>query len=234
MRDNSWNMKKYDIALFDLDGTLSESGEGILDCVRMVFMETQRPLPSEEVIRSFIGPPMYDSLIGCGFEHEDALKAVEIYKRNYIESGIYKNKLYDGIIDVLQSLKAEGVKLGVASSKYQKFTDRIINMLGIGEFFDRVGGSTSVSGKPADGCKPRLSKLDVINYVIEDLRTGDDDRIVMIGDTGFDAKGASNAGIGFIGCLFGYGTREDMEKHYTIGTPTFAEKPKDIIPMIIG
>ena len=227
------DMKKYEIALFDLDGTLSESGEGILDCVRTVFKETKRPLPSEDIIRSFIGPPMYDSLVRCGFEHEDALKAVEIYKRNYIERGIYKNKLYEGITDVLRSLKSEGVRLGVASSKYQKFTNKIINMLGIEDFFDRIGGSTSVSGKPTDNCKPRLNKLDVINYVIDDLRISEGDRIVMIGDTGFDAEGASKAGIGFIGCLFGYGTREDMEKHYMAGTPIFAKTPKDIIPIIL-
>lgn len=232
MRDKSWNMKRYDIALFDLDGTLSESGEGILDCVRMVFKETQRPLPSEDIIKSFIGPPMYDSLIRCGFKHEDALAAVDIYKRNYIQQGIYKNKLYDGMFDVLQKLKAEGVKLAVASSKYQKFTDKIINMLGIGEFFDKIGGSTSVSGKPLNGIKPRLNKLDVINYVIEDLRTDDDERIVMIGDTGFDAEGASNAGVDFIGCLFGYGTKDDMELHYNIGTPIFVENPREIISII--
>lgn len=233
LRDNV-NMRRYDIALFDLDGTLSESEEGILDSVRTIFKETKRPLPAERVIRSFIGPPMYDSLIRCGFEHEDARKAMEIYKRSYIESGIYKNKLYEGIDDVLRKLKSEGVRLGVASSKYQGFTDRIINMLGIEEFFDMVGGSTLKSDKPIDGCKPRWSKLDVINYVIDDLRTGKDDRIVMIGDTGFDAEGAAGAGVDFIGCIYGYGTKEDMEENYSIGTPIFAENPMDIIPIIIG
>ena len=220
-------VRKYDIALFDLDGTLSESGEGILDCVRMVFKETKRPMPKESVIRSFIGPPMYNSLVNCGFEHEDALKAVEIYKRNYIESGIYKNRVYDGMTDVLRSL-------GVASSKYQKFTDRIINMLGIEAFFDKIGGSTAVDGKLEEGSKPRLSKLDVINYVIDDLRKSKDDRIVMIGDTGFDADGASKAGVGFIGCLFGYGSKEEMKELYTVGVPDFVERPIDIIPKIIG
>ena len=227
-------MRKYDIALFDLDGTLSESGKGILDCVRMVFEETKRPMPNDEIIRSFIGPPMYDSLVRCGFEHEAALKAVEIYKRNYIQSGIYKNRLYDGMGDVLKSLRNEGVDLGGASSKYQKFTDKIINMLGISEFFDVIGGSTSVSGRTENEIKPRRNKLDVINYVIDNMRMTPTDRIVMIGDTGFDAEGASAAGIDFIGCLFGYGTKEDMQEHYTVGTPIFAELPTDIMSKIIA
>ena len=78
-------MKKYDIALFDLDGTLSESGEGILECVRMIFSEMKRPLPPEEEIRKFIGPPMYESLKRVGFDHKDAEIGVEIYKRNFIK-----------------------------------------------------------------------------------------------------------------------------------------------------
>ena len=82
------------MALFDLDGTLSESGEGILLCVRKIFEEMERPLPDERTLGTFIGPPMYDSLRMCGFSHEDAEKGVEIYKRNFLESGIYMNRLY--------------------------------------------------------------------------------------------------------------------------------------------
>ena len=119
-------MIKYDIALFDLDGTLSESGEGILECVRSIFAEMERPLPDEAEIRRFIGPPMYDSLKRVGLEDEDAEKGVEIYKKNYLKSGIYKNRVYDGMHGVLTTLKDNGVKLAVASTKYQKFTDRII------------------------------------------------------------------------------------------------------------
>ena len=85
-------MKKYDIALLDLDGTLSESGEGILECVRKVFEEMKRPLPDEKTLSSFIGPPLIDSLKRCGFSEADAEKGLQIYKRNFVETGIYKNK----------------------------------------------------------------------------------------------------------------------------------------------
>ena len=114
-------MKKYDIALFDLDGTLSESGEGILDCVKIVFAEMQRPLPDEKTLASFIGPPLTDSLKRCGFSEKDAEKGLQIYKKNFVEKGIYKNKVYEGMYETLQALKENGVLLGVATTKYQNF-----------------------------------------------------------------------------------------------------------------
>ena len=226
-------MKKYDIALFDLDGTLSESGEGILDCVRLVFKETGRPLPDEKTIQSFIGPPMYESLKICGFDHDAAQEGVEIYKRNFIKSGIYKNKVYDGIFEVLDRLKNEGVKLGVASTKYQKFTDRIISMLKLDSYFEVVGGSTSLTGETPDDPDPRHNKIDVMNYVINSLRESEGDRIVMVGDTRFDADGAAKVGVDFIGCLFGYGTKEEMEEYYTIGKPVFVNEPSEITAQIL-
>ena len=226
-------MKKYDIALFDLDGTLSESGEGILECVRTIFTEMNRPLPDEAVIRSFIGPPIYDSLSRLNFTHEDAQKGVEIYKRNYINSGIYKNKVYSGIPEVLESLEAAGVRLGVTSTKYQKFTDQIIEMLGIDKYFDIIGGSNSIAGKLPENEKPRYDKITVMEYVIDELRKTENDRIVLIGDTKYDAEGAAKAECDFIGCLFGYGSKEEMEEYYTAGTPEFVETPLDILPLIL-
>ena len=220
---------KYDIALFDLDGTLSESGEGILDCVRMIFAEMERPLPEERIIRSFIGPPMYQSLKRCGFSDEDAMLGTEIYKRNFIEHGIYKNKVYDGMYDVLRELKDSGVRMGVASTKLQPFTERIIDMLSLRQYFDVIGGSHDLSKPVPEGEKRRRDKVDVMQYVIDTLRQRDSDRVIMIGDTKFDADGAAALGCDFIGCLFGYGTKEEMVSYYTIGTPQFVSTPKEIL-----
>ena len=226
-------MKKYDLALFDLDGTLSESGEGILECVRMIFREMDRPLPDEEEIRRFIGPPMYESLKRVGFNEADAKVGVEIYKRNFLETGIYKNRVYDGMIPVLEALKTEGVRLGVASTKYQKFTDRIIKMLELDRYFDVVGGSTSLTGTLPEGEKHRHDKIDVMNYVIDALRQSPEDRIVMIGDTKYDADGAAKVGCDYIGCLYGYGSREEMDEHYTAGKPMYVSSPDGIRECIL-
>lgn len=226
-------MRKYGIALFDLDGTLSESGEGILECVRSIFTEMKRPLPDEEEIRRFIGPPMYESLKRVGFNDKDAETGVEIYKRNFVKTGIYKNKVYDGMFDVLERLKAEGVRLGVASTKYQLFTDRIIHMLELDKYFDIIGGSTSLTGDIPENETPRHDKIDVMNYVINSLKKDDSDRVVMIGDTKYDADGAAKVGCDFIGCLFGYGTKEEMIEYYTCGLPMFVSCPKEITGLIV-
>ena len=215
-------MKKYDIALFDLDGTLSESGEGILECVRIVFSEMHRPLPDEKTLASFIGPPMTDSLKRCGFSEEDAETGLQIYKKNFIETGIYKNKAYDGIPETLQTLKNKGVLLSVATTKYQPFADKIIKMLELDKYFDFVGGS---SGTPE-----RHTKIQVMEYVLDKL--GRDKKAVMIGDTRFDAEGAFMAKTDFIGCLYGYGTREEMERYFP--DTVFVAKPSEIVPVILG
>lgn len=226
-------MKKYDIALFDLDGTISESGEGILDCVRMIFEEMNRPLPDEQSLAAFIGPPMYDSLKRCGFNHEEADKGVAIYKKNFVQHGIYKNRVYDGLTEVLPQLRAEGLRLGVATTKYQKFADKIIAMLGLNEWFDVVGGSNALAGHaPENGEPPRTNKVEVMQYVIRTLKQSDKDRIVMLGDTKYDAEGAAAVGCDFIGCLYGYGTEQEMRKAYPIGNIRFVKTPREL-PLLL-
>ena len=216
-------MKKYDIALFDLDGTLSESGEGILECVRKIFERTNRPLPSEEIIKSFIGPPIYDSLKRCGFSHEESEEGVKIYKEEFLKSGIYKNKVYDGMNELLSSLKENGVLLGVATTKYQPFAEKIINMLKLDRFFDFVGGATAG--------KERHTKELVIRYSLENLGANADSHIIMVGDTKFDAEGAANVGCDFIGVLYGYGTKQEMENFYK--NAIFVNTPSEIKNIIL-
>ncbi len=216
-------MKKYDIALFDLDGTLSESGEGILYCVRRIFEETGRPLPDEKTLGTFIGPPMYDSLRRCGFSHEDAESGVEIYKRNFLETGIYKNRLYDGMEDTLALLKKNGVRLGVATTKYYPFAERIIKMLGADKYFDFIGGATADT--------VRRTKAKVIDWCLENMGCEDRKNVVMIGDTKYDAEGAALAGTAFIGCLYGYGTKEEMELYYS--NAVFAASPAEITALVL-
>ena len=216
-------MKKYDIALCDLDGTLSESGEGILDCVKMICSETKRPLPDEKELAAFIGPPMYDSLRRCGFEHEEAEKGVEIYKRHFVEHGIYKNRVYDGMTEVLSALKESGVKLGVATTKYEPFAHRIIKMLKLDGLFDFVGGATADT--------ERRTKAKVIRYSLENLGADKNSRCIMVGDTKYDAQGAAETGVDFIGCLYGYGTREEMENFYK--NAVYASSPAEIRDIII-
>ena len=217
-------MKQYDLALFDLDGTLSESGEGILSSVRKVFAETGHPLPDEKTLGTFIGPPMYDSLRRCGFSHEEAENGVEIYKRHFIESGIYQNKTYQGIPEVLKALYEQEVILAVATTKYLPFAERIIKMLDIDQYFKFIGGATSGP--------ERRTKAKVIQYVLEQFPAVSPERTVMIGDTKYDAEGAAQTGVHFIGCLYGYGTKEEM----TVFCPSapYINHPAELMGYIIS
>lgn len=210
--------ERYDTVLFDLDGTLSESGEGILYAVRKIFEETNRELPDEKELAAFIGPPMYDSLIRCGFSHEEAEQGVVIYKKHFVDKGIYMQKVYDGIPQVLVALKNSGRKLAVATSKFEPFSRKIIKMLGLEEYFDFVGGATSGP--------ERRTKAKVIEYTIEFLGA-EAERTVLIGDTRFDAKGAKEAGVHFIGCLYGYGTKKEMTDFFP--SAPFVSLPHDLI-----
>ena len=217
-------MKQYDLALFDLDGTLSESGEGILSCVRQIFAEMHRPLPDEKTLGTFIGPPMYDSLRRCGFSHEEAEEGVTIYKRHFIESGIYHNKTYEGMTELLQALQQHGIQLAVATTKYYPFAERIIKMLQLDPYFDFIGGATADI--------QRRTKAKVIRYVLEQFPNVPPDRAVMIGDTKYDAEGAALTGTAFIGCLYGYGTKEEM----TVFCPEapYVKKPSDILSWCVS
>lgn len=214
-------MKEYTTALFDLDGTLSESGEGILYCVRRIFEETNRPLPDEKTLGTFIGPPMYDSLVRCGFSHELAEEGVTIYKRNFVETGIHMQQVYDGIPELLTTLKQSGMKLGVATTKYEPFAHKIISMLGLATYFDFVGGATSGT--------ERRTKAKVIRYTMEHLGAAPE-TTVMIGDTKYDAEGAKETGVDFIGCLYGYGTRAEMEAFCPHAA--FADTPPDLLKIM--
>lgn len=219
----SANGPRYQLVLFDLDGTLSESGEGILGCVRQVFAEMGRPLPDEKTLGTFIGPPMYDSLRRCGFSHEEAEHGVVLYKQHFIEEGIYHNKTYDGIWQVLQTLHEAGVKLAVATTKYYPFAEKIIHMLNIDGYFDFIGGATS-------GVE-RRTKAKVIRYVLEQFPDIPAERVVMIGDTKYDAEGAAQVGIDFIGCLYGYGTKEEMTA-FCPSAP-YVDKPADLTALCL-
>ena len=215
-------MNHYTIALFDLDGTLSESGEGILYCVKKIFAETGRTLPDEKKLGTFIGPPMYDSLRSCGFSHEEAEDGVTIYKRHYVEKGIFMQRLYDGMLPLLKELKNSGVRLSVATTKYMPFAERIAQMLGLAPYFDFVAGATAGP--------ERRTKAKVIRYALNHLGTDSSDRIVMIGDTKFDAEGAAKENVDFIGCLYGYGTKEEMQVYQP--SAKFVSHPLELLPLI--
>lgn len=187
--------------LFDLDGTLTDSGEGIMNCAKMALEHYGLPIPSEAEMRTFVGPPLHDSFIRFGVPAEEADNAVTIYRSRYIPIGAYENTPYPGIRELLAKLVDEGHKLYVATSKPEGMSVKIL------EHFDLAKYFTIICGASMD--KSRSSKEAVIAYLLE--QTGHVENTIMVGDTAFDVIGASAHGIPTVGVAWGYGKVEDMK-----------------------
>ena len=166
----------------------------------------------------YIGPPLIDTFMNhCNMGREDALNAVEVYRRYYDTEGKFKNIAYEGIAEVLSEIRKTGAKIVVATSKYEKFASEIVDILGLTPYIDAVCGST-LDGK-------RKDKKDIIVYAVDRLGGDFSHKIAMVGDTYFDARGARLCGVDFVGVTYGYGDRESMEKE---GATVFAENVSEL------
>lgn len=189
-------MKKK-IVLFDLDGTLLNTEEGISKCVRHALEKFEIDEKEQEKIRRFIGPPLADSFQReYGFSEEDAWKAVGFYRERYDDVGVWECELYPHIEETLKILKEKGYRLGVASSKPQKFCGILLEHFGIANYFEVIGGAVS-DGKAG-------SKAAVLADVLERFKVDDKEEVVLIGDTRYDAEGAKEVGIDCIGITYGF------------------------------
>lgn len=186
--------------LFDLDGTLTDSGEGIMNCAKLALEHYNLPIPSETELRTFVGPPLHESFIRFGVPAEEADNAIKIYRSRYIPIGKFENHPYDGIREVLEKLKALGYTLYVATSKPESMSVEILEHFDLAQYFDIIAG--------ASFDRSRSSKEDVIAYLLS--QCGDYDTKVMVGDTAFDVIGAKAHGIPTVGVAWGYGKVEDM------------------------
>ena len=132
----------FDTVIFDLDGTLSDNSDGIIGSVRYALDRLGRPMPGDNVVRRFIGPPLVMSFKRhCGMESAESLEALRLYRERYEVTGYLENRLYPGIRPLLTELKRRGTKLAVATGKPQQITESILEYFGILNLFDRVEGS---------------------------------------------------------------------------------------------
>jgi len=186
--------------LFDLDGTLTDSGEGIMNCAKLALAHYGLPIPSEAELRTFVGPPLHESFIRFGVPAEEAENAIKIYRSRYIPIGKFENHPYEGIRELLEQLVKDGHKLYVATSKPEAMSVEILEHFDLAKYFTIICGATMDTS--------RSSKEAVIAYLLE--KTGHTDNTIMVGDTAFDVIGAKAHGIPTIGVSWGYGKTEDM------------------------
>lgn len=192
-------MKQKSI-LFDLDGTLTDSGEGIMNCAVYALSHFGIEAPPKDQLRTFVGPPLTHSFAKFGVPKDQLEEAIRLYRRRYIPIGRFENRPYPGIRELLEKLRADGHKLYVATSKPEGMSIEILEYFGLAQYFDLIcGASTDLS---------RNSKEAVIAHLLS--QCGTQENAIMVGDTAFDVIGAKEHGIPTVGVSWGYGLVEDM------------------------
>ena len=190
---------KYETILFDLDGTLTDSEPGIVHSVEYALRRFGMEADAA-TLRSFIGPPLYDSFRGTmGMDDAEAKRAVSVYREYFQDRGIFENAPYPGVPEMLRALREAGRTLLVATSKPEVFARRIVEHFGL--------SLSAVYGADMEG--RRSAKLDVIRYALA-ARSVDPSAAVMVGDRKYDIAGAREAGLADVGVLYGYGSRAEL------------------------
>lgn len=213
----------YDVILFDLDGTITESAPGICNSVAhsLTYFGIQVEDPS--TLKAFVGPPLMESFqVFYGFNEDQAKKAVEYYREYYRSGGMFENSVYDGVEELLQTLKKAGKKIVLATSKPEKFAVQILEHFGLAKYFDVMAGA-SMDEK-------RTDKAEVITYALGLAGVREKSRVIMVGDREHDVIGAKKNGLECIGVLYGYGDRDELEK---AGAEYIVEQPVEIEEIVL-
>lgn len=210
---------KQKAIFFDLDGTLTDSGEGIINCATLALEHFGLPAPSREEMRVFVGPPLDQTLIQFGVPPEKAQEAIDVFRSRYLVVGKFENTPYPGIHQLLENLKNQGHRLFVATSKPEITAVEILHKFELAQYFEVICGATM------DGS--RVHKADVIAYLLGKIGTPED--TLMVGDTAFDVLGAAAHGIKTIGVSWGYGKVAEMEQAGAMGIAHTMEQLEQFI-----
>ena len=212
----------YDTILFDLDGTLTDSGLGITRAVQYALGQMGYEVPPRESLFSFIGPPLHKSFQKhCGMDEEMAVEAVRQFRGYYNEmGGILENAVYEGVVEMLRDLKNAGLRLMIATSKPQAAAELVMHHFGLDEFVPEIIGGTDDT---------RNTKGKVIAYALREFGV-DPETAVMVGDREHDILGAAENGIPAIGITWGYGDRAELE---TAGAKAVFDTPGETVDYIL-
>ena len=211
--------------LFDLDGTLCDTGPGIMGSVQNALTRLGWDEQPESFLRQFVGPPLFDSFTSfCKFDEPQALHAIELYRERYNTWGVYESPLYPGIKEALKHLAQRAV-LCIATSKREQGARKILKMRGIEDIFQLVAGD--------DGTRP--TKAQVISHVLEGLRAmghrPQAGSVLMIGDRSYDVVGAKACGIQSLGTLYGYSLQGELKE---AGADYLAESVEELEQLCLG
>lgn len=196
-------MSSFEYVLFDLDGTVVDSGPGIMNSVRYAFDKAGITEEDSDRLKRFVGPPLRVSFRDFyGMDEEQTNKAVVDYREYYREKGIFECKLYDGITTLLADICASGRRVVLATSKPEYFAVQILKHFDIYKYFTFVAGAASDD--------TRNDKESVIRYALENVHVEDLSKVLMVGDRCFDVEGAKAVGLCVCGVTYGYGSRAEL------------------------
>jgi phosphoglycolate phosphatase len=199
--------KQYEVIAFDLDGTLSDPAKGLIQGFVYCFRKLGLPYDDEESLRKYIGPSLYDEWQeDFGFTPDEANAAIEIFREYYNIYGWWDNVMYDGIPEMLDSLKRAGKKVVLATSKPLDTAKKVLELFGLTHYFDFIGGAIS---------HQKDQKWEVLNWSLSEVGVDLSDpeslaKCIMVGDRKYDAEGAKICGIDSMGVLYGHGSNEEM------------------------
>ncbi len=207
--------------LFDFDGTIADTGRGIINCVKKTLAARGIEEKDEGRLRYFIGPPLVVSFKHLfGLDEDTAQEYVRQYRVYYSEGGMYELDMYDGIPETLERIRALGLTMAIVSSKPGAYLQKLLEHLGIAQYF------SCISAPEIGTVNPPKSELITAALAELDLKP---EECVMVGDRFFDIDGGSQTGVRTIGAAYGYGGRAEMEEH---GATWIAETTVEIAELI--
>lgn len=197
-------MGKFSAVLFDLDGTILDSAPGVFHCFEHTFRMMHRVAPSREDMWPSLGPPLPETFRNMfGLDGDELDRAVKIYRTEYLATGAITATLFDGVMDVVRAVRQAGIPVGIATSKIESGTARVVNHFGITDEFDVIATASDDDARSA--------KADVLRLGLRLLDDAgvDTSRVVLVGDRIYDVEGAQAVGIPSVLVGWGYGTVEE-------------------------
>ena len=205
----------YHSLIFDLDGTLTDPLTGIVRCMNYALSSHHHQVKSEQEIKPYIGPPLEVALANLsGSTDEDHIKElIASYRERYGELGYKENIVYDGIYELLDSLQGQGIRMGVCTSKFEKYAIKVLKEFKLDTYFSFVSGSDAYGTTKSDQLRDLLDNKTVL------------DNSLMIGDRYIDLSSAHKVGLRSAAVLWGYGSLDELSAE----EPTFiAESPAQL------
>jgi len=217
-------MQAYDLVVFDVDGTLLDTSEGLELAVQYTINHFgYKPLDTE-TIRTFVGPPIQNSFAKVyGLEGDILQEIATVFRNRYKEDDyLLKAEPYPGIYDVFEQIKKSGVKIGIATYKREDYARKLMYSFKFDQYTEYIYGADHFN---------KLKKKDIILKCIQDAGVEDLSRVLMVGDSDNDAIGAENIGVKFLGATYGFGftSEEDVNQFPNVG---FVQQAKDIVNFI--